>query len=359
MPNIKDEDLVLHILNVGFGDAMLVEFPTSDGRPRELAVVDCYKWTKMQAYLKELCKKRPIGRMAFVCATHPHYDHVAGIKAILDDQRWRPEKFWDSGFRHKSATYVSILETVRDTGIQMVRVSSGMEEYFGSVRVTALSPSVSLRNRYATFGVDMNNASIVLRLENCADDVVTTQSQRYIGTRDPEIDRRAGPSVAILGGDAEFDSWAQISDEYRRVESTSAHKPLVKKMVNPLGCSVVKVSHHGSMHSIPLDVYERMSPAWAVISTKQEISSKTVNNKVLTRGLFPHDTAALALREIGSRVLTTDGSYEKELDENGQPRDRDMAHAGSVTVVIPPGGCPRVKKLKDGVGDVPEPLTAV
>lgn len=198
MPDIRDEELVLHILNVGFGDAILVEFPTSDGRPRRLAVVDCYKSSKMTAYLEKLKDVRSIGEMAFVCATHPHYDHVAGIKAILDDQDWEPEEFWDSGFRHKSATYASILETVRDAGIEMVRISSGIEKYFGSVRVTALSPSVSLRNRYATFGVDMNNASIVLRLENCADDVVTTQSQRYIGTRDPEIDRQSGPSVTVV-----------------------------------------------------------------------------------------------------------------------------------------------------------------
>jgi len=359
MPDIRDEDLVLHVLNVGFGDAILVEFPTSGGQPRDLAVVDCYKSSKMRSYLTKLQDVRSVGGMAFVCATHPHYDDIAGIKAILDDPQWRPEEFWDSGFRHKSATYVSILETVRDEGIQMVRISSGMERYFGSVRVTALSPSVSLRNRYATFGVDMNNASIVLRFENCADDVVTTQSQRYVGTRDPDIDRQASASVAILGGDAEFDSWAQISDEYRRVESTSAHKALVKKMVNPLGCSVVKVSHHGSMHSIPLDVYERMSPAWAIISTRQEISSKTVNGKVLTRGLFPHATAALALEEIGSHVVTTDGSHEGEPDDNGQPRDPEMDHPGSVIVVIPPGGRPRVEKLLDGADDVPDPPPAV
>jgi hypothetical protein len=42
-----------------------------------------------------------------------------------------------------------------------------MKSYIGTLRITALGPSVALRNRYATSGIDMNNASIVLRLEKC------------------------------------------------------------------------------------------------------------------------------------------------------------------------------------------------
>jgi beta-lactamase superfamily II metal-dependent hydrolase len=362
MPDEKDisaGELVIHILNTGFGDTILVEFPAEDGNLREIAVIDCYKAKKLLDYLDKLSGVRKPKGTAFVCATHPHYDHVNGIRAILQHPLYKPREFWDAGFRHQSKTYESILNTVVQEKIRMVRVSSGMEWYYGTVRITALSPSVALRNRYATYGVDVNNASIVLRLENCKGDVVTAESERYVGPRDPEAEKRAGPAVVLLGGDAEFDSWAQIADEYRRVEATKAHEPLVRRVRNPLACSVVKVSHHGSMHSIPLDVYERMSPSLAVISTKQEVSSRNVGGRILSRSLFPHLTAVMAIEEVGSVVLTTDGSYEEQLEEDGEPRDKANAHGGTIVVAVPPGGRPRWRKLKDAEDSIPDPPTAL
>lgn len=188
-------------------------------------------------------------RLAFPCATHPHTDYARGILLFLEAPTYRPQEFWDSGLRHNSRMYRAILRALYEYGIRLVRFSSGMEWCFGRVRVTALAPSVTLRNRYATHRVDMNNVSIVLRLEHHREEVVPTESVRYKGVRDSEVERRAGRSVVILGSDAEFDSWAQISEEFPRLERTSAHDPLVRKVVNLLACAVVKVSHRGSMHS--------------------------------------------------------------------------------------------------------------
>ena len=69
------------------------------------------------------------------------------------------------------------------------------------------------------------------------------------------------------------------------MEKTSAHKPLVVKMINYLNCHLVKVDHHGSMHSAPLDIYEIMTPKKAVISTLQKTSEN--KTKGLEREMFP------------------------------------------------------------------------
>jgi beta-lactamase superfamily II metal-dependent hydrolase len=342
--SITDQDLVIHILNVGFGDNIIIQFPVDANEQRKYALVDCRNSDKTKEYLNKLepdPTKRT--RLAFVCATHPHYDHISGIKPLLGHENYYPEEFWDCGFRHNSQTYKSILEALVNSGIKMVRVSSGMERYFGRVRVTVLSPSVALRNRYNTYGVDMNNASVVLRLEHHEEDVLLARSEEYSDRTRSEVERKAGKSVVILAGDAEFDSWAQITQEYPQVERTSQHDPLVKKMVNYLSCKVIKVAHHGSMHSAPLDVYEKMQPKLAIISTKQEVSTKTSPAGPLTRGLFPHQSAVIALEECGAKILTTDGSYEQ------QP-------AASIVVVVPPGRKPRFIKLNDDDPDiVPEP----
>jgi len=163
---IKPQDLVVHLLNVGLGDAVLIEFPADTEGQRSYGLVDCFVFEKTRGYLNKLRTLRPgHSKLAFLCATHPHLDHIKGIKAFVESEKYRPQEFWDSGFRHSSKTYEGILIKLRDYKVKTVRVTSGMEWYFGKVRITALAPSVQLRNQYATYGVDMNNASIVLRLE--------------------------------------------------------------------------------------------------------------------------------------------------------------------------------------------------
>ncbi|MFC1497208.1 ComEC/Rec2 family competence protein [Verrucomicrobiota bacterium] len=335
---IQKEDLVIHFLDVGLGDAIVIEFPEDDHGKRLWGIVDFYNAKKSMNYLDRLNTVRPRSEIAFVCATHPHSDHISGIASLMADPDTRPAEFWDSGFRHNSMTYRRILGEVSKHKIKMRRVSSGMEWYYGNVRVTALSPSVTLRNRYATYGVDMNNASIVLRIENCNEDAVITQSLRYVGNVDPDITRKAGAAVAILGGDAEFDSWARISQEYPFIERTSKHHPQVKKMVNLLSCWLVKVAHHGSMHSAPLEVYERMMPKVAVVSAEQDISSTVVAGQTLERGLYPHPVTGLSLREVGADVVTTEGTYEEELKQHADPTYVPKPERGNIIAVIPPGG---------------------
>lgn len=361
---IKPQDLVIHVLNVGFGDAILIEFPADSKGQRSYGLVDCYDFDKTRGYLNKVRTLRPgHSQLAFLCATHPHWDHIKGIKKFVTSEKYRPKEFWDSGFRHSHKTYEEILMALRahdvKTEVKTVRVTSGMEWYFGKVRITALAPSVQLRNQYATYGVDMNNASIVLRLEHHAEDVLSVESKEYKGKASLEDIRTAGQSVVILAGDAEFDSWAQIVSEYPRLEKTKGHDPLVKEMINRLACAVIKVAHHGSMHSTPLDAYEKMAPEMAIVSTEQEESTKTIGGVKVTRRMFPHQLAAITLEECGARVLTTDGSYESQDVGDGTLKDADCAHPGSIVVVVPPGGKARWAKLHDTKDDVPQPPTVV
>jgi hypothetical protein len=155
--------------------------------------------------------------------------------------------------------------------------------------------------------------------------------------------------VAILAGDAEFDSWSHITQEFPKLERPDEHKPLVNKMINYLACHTIKVAHHGSMHSSPLDVYEKMSPNLAVISTKQEQSTSVVG----TRNMFPHDSSILALKECKADILTTDGSYEASLLNLNQPQH------GSIIIAIPPGGSPHWGKMDDDSSHPPAAPTVL
>ena len=339
--NIKPEDIVISVLNVGFGDNIVIRFPRKADNTYPVGIVDCYRAQKTKDYIRDHTEDSFC--VEFICATHPHKDHILGINSLLTDDDFVPAEFWDSGFRHNSNKYRAILTTLRSKPTRTIRVSSGMEKYIGNVSITILAPSILLRNRYATYGVDMNNASIVLRFEHHRKNVLAIKSEEYVGNMSQEDIRKAGKSVAILAGDAEFDSWSHITQEFPKLEKQDEHKPLVNKMINYLACHTIKVAHHGSMHSSPLDVYEKMGPNLAVISTKQEVSTSVVG----TRNLFPHDSSILALKECKAKILTTDGSYEASLSNLNQPKP------GSIIIAIPPGRKPHWRKMSDNSSSTP------
>jgi beta-lactamase superfamily II metal-dependent hydrolase len=357
MTPICDEDLVVHVLNVGFGDTTIIEFPAepdADGHMiRNYGLIDCRDADKTRKYLIALACRRPATmQLRFMCATHPHADHISGMREMILDECFTPREFWDSGFRHASQMYRGVLMALREREVPLERVSSGMERYFGTVQMTALAPSVTLRNRYQTYGVDINNASIVLRLENRASEWGTTHSTCHQGTVDTESNREAGKSTMILGGDAELESWALITKEFPQVSRPSRREPEANKVFNPLACRVLKLAHHGSMDTSSLDIIERMCPALAIVSTKQERSKAAKQcNACCDSSLFPHPATSLALEQVGAKVLMTDGNAKAQEPEN--------AHEGSVVVVIPPGGAARWRKLGDTESQLPEVVDAV
>ncbi len=353
---IKPGDLIIHILNVGHGDAIIVGLPARNEDERTYGLVDCYKGTKVMKYMNKLYENKTKKRLEFICATHPHGDHISGIEMFIRNSDYCPREFWDSGFRHASGTYRDILIALLEKQVKMIRVSSGMEWYFGKLRITALSPSVVLRNQYVTYGVDMNNASIVLRLEHHDENVLLLRSRQYDKEHPdtPEEERAAGNSVVILAGNAEFDAWAQISSEYPKLETSAVFQgPLVKKMLSLLNCHIIKVAHHGSKHSAPLDMYEKMSPSLAVISCKKTPGTLTVGTKSVPRDRFPHLSAINALEECKAEILTTDGSYESQTWPDRTLKGPNSDHPGTIMIVVSPGGKPRWVKLCDDRDSVP------
>ena len=152
LPNselIRDRDLIFHILNVGDGDNIIVELPMNkDNGKRPIGIIDCYKYQKTVDYIEKIKEVRKLEPgLEFICATHPHGDHIDGMVELITDNNYRPKEFWDSGFRHDLKNYQTILQTISTKNITMIRCSAGLERYFGNVQVTFLAPSISARAR--------------------------------------------------------------------------------------------------------------------------------------------------------------------------------------------------------------------
>jgi len=275
------ESLLIFILDVGDGDSIIVQLPETIGY--EHMVIDCKKSTPTKDWLKKI----QATKLALVVATHPHYDHIAGLKSVMKEYPGQIEQFWDSGFRHNSVTWYNLAEyiTETETEAQFLRPISGLYTSFNDVKVTVLAPSIYLRNRYDSYGVNINNASIVLKLEY------------------------SGKSV-ILAGDAQWDSWGKMTEEfpqYVKTENPDQHVQ-IETSHKPLRCNVLKVAHHGSKHGTALEPIEVLNPNYAIITCDDPSGYG-----------FPHDLTIMALEEIQTKIIQTaqSGNIMIEITKSG------------------------------------------
>ena len=277
---LKDDTLSLHILNVGDGDSLVIELP-KEGDSRSHIVVDCARADKTIDYLKKLDAKT----LKLVVATHPHSDHINGLTGVMKKYA-DIEQFWDSGFRHNSGTWYDLIEYLKDQrkDIIFIRPTSGMTVTMAGVEISVVAPSIYMRNRYDTYGVNINNASIVLKL---------TYANKSM----------------ILGGDAQWDSWGKITEEFPHYEKTSNPDQYIQleKTFNPLQCVFIKASHHGSKHGTVLEAIERLDPEYAAISCGKPSEYD-----------FPHELAIKAFEEIKSDIMYTHkGTIVYGINSNG------------------------------------------
>jgi beta-lactamase superfamily II metal-dependent hydrolase len=346
-------DLALFVLNVGDGDALVLRFPDDGAGQPAYAVVDAFDGDKAVALLRDLGATR----LRLVCATHPHFDHVKDLRAVLRAFNGNVAEFWDSGFRFTSATYKSLIEEVERQRIPFIRPTSGFETYLGAAQLTVLSPSIYLRNRYDTYGVDVNNASIVLRI---------AYPERPPSTDYPApaevAARRALPDLPtrtiILGADAQTDAWGRVLDEFPHLAKDSenwARAIGVRTGRQPLACDLFKVSHHGSKRGIDLELIERMGdrtgsgpsdgPAILVTSSASDAGSGYG---------FPHLVTQELLREVRDPLASLSAGTHKPDGALGIHHTAQLlaggGPAGSIGFVVGADGGRALYRFGDEVG---------
>jgi competence protein ComEC len=211
--------LEVHILNVGFGDTILVKLP--NGR---FILVDCHRYSLLQRYLAS--KNIEIEEFELVVATHSHNDHVSGLPSVLTNHRVRA--FWEAEFDSDTLHYRQLFEAIYER--PEVRLSCPKAGYVmiqGDVQIRVLAPQPI---HIAESSSDANNASIVIKL--------------CYGTH------RGNPFSVLLAGDAQLESWSQMLARQQDIHAT-----------------VFKVPHHGGKRGCNFELIEKISPLTSIVST--------------------------------------------------------------------------------------------
>jgi metallo-beta-lactamase superfamily protein len=349
---LDDPDaLVYFLLNVGDGDTQLLLLPPdSNDHKRRLVIVDVATPGKLPALLDALHavqvpnphspdKEIPLievpgtpGQIRLLVATHPHFDHIGGMTDLLKRYNGPTgciDQFWEPGYIFTTPSYINLMVALEESSawIRWLQPTAGTRLTLDAVRLTVLGPGIGLRNRFDTYGVGINDASITIMLEYPA-------SQLFSQPAGGRKDRRIAPQPSrrlLLGADAQFTSWAQTTMDFPALQQ-SQNPELARELRAAQGkdfltADLFKISHHASKHGINLELLERVGAPIALVSS------------VAGGGKygFPHALAMDAARE--ARQATTTKGLARDSDQQlgihvtGSVMEGGAA-AGSIAAVI-------------------------
>lgn len=143
--------LRIHFIDVGYGDAILIQFP--DSRTMMIDSGEKHHTLRLINYLQSL----DIQKIDQAVITHPHKNHFEGffdiLKSIPIDQ------LFINGDKNSEEGYEELLELFRDRQIPIKNISRGMmlNDFSGPVQIEVLHPK-NLSN-------NPNGNSIVLWLK--------------------------------------------------------------------------------------------------------------------------------------------------------------------------------------------------
>jgi competence protein ComEC len=249
----QNRELIVSVLNVGQGDAILIQTPNGhrilvDGGPSADRL--------QQALGREL--PASVHRIDLMVLTHGQDDHVTGLVSVLE--RFEVGSALTTGLQGESAAYDAWRDAIAGNGVTLREAQAGHWIELGSgVRLEVLSPPERLLNNTDD---DVNNASVVLRLVY-------------------------GGISFLLTGDLAFEGEAALLQSGANLQAT-----------------VLKVAHHGSDGSSTPEFLGAVQPRLAVISVG---ATNTYGHPSPTTRLRLQGVPLLRTDQHGTVRLRTDG----------------------------------------------------
>jgi hypothetical protein len=339
--SIKPTSMVYFLCNVGDGDAQLLLLPEDpDMGVRQAIIIDAGRLDKIPWLIADLVLKNllpsaldpsddkdyppPDGSIPLVIATHPHGDHIDGMKQLLHYFRHRITEFWDPGYYHPIASYLQMMaEVERNPHLLYAQPTSGYRKWIGDVVLTVMSPAIQLKNRFDTYGTDINDSSISIRVEYPAARVVERDEERKL------IDDPTTMSL-MLGADSQTLSWSYLLTDFPYLPSSSTAAAKAIKAATGgdlLRSDIMKVSHHCSKRGVNLELMERIEPRVTLVSS---VAGGGQYN-------FPHEVSQEIIREALEPVAKSGGSHKKDWELGvfyTSDQDDNGTALGSIALVL-------------------------
>jgi competence protein ComEC len=167
----KEEIMSLHFLDIGQGDASLIDFPNG-----ERVLIDC---AKDSVILEALGRVMPFYERSieYLIITNPDRDHYGGCIDVL--RRFEVKHIFYNGFPKKDAMWNTFLMTANEekqTGADIVIVTSTKTWQIGEAHISFLYPNHDIaqdpRVPSSTEKISVNNTSIVTKISYGSQDIL-------------------------------------------------------------------------------------------------------------------------------------------------------------------------------------------
>jgi competence protein ComEC len=251
-------------IDVGQGESILIEFP---GGKRMLIDGGGFyddRFDVGRNVVAPVLWRKKIATLHYLVLTHPHPDHLNGLKFIASS--FRVDEFWENVQEYSSVPYLDLMDIVARRRIHRITVhDASAPRWVNGVKVEVFNPPHpgTIHGRNPWF--QTNNRSIVLK--------ITYKNHRFLLTGD--IERQAEAHLVESGKDLRSD--------------------------------VLKVPHHGSQTSSTRRFLEAVEPSHALFTVGFRNIFKLPSPKVLNR-----------YEEAGCRIWRTDRDGAVIFETNGK-----------------------------------------
>ena len=249
-PDVAPSLLRIDFMDVGQGDAALIEFPSG-----EKFLVDAgpktFTYDAGERVIAPFLRRRGIAKIDAIVVTHPHSDHMGGVPYLI--RNFDVAQVIDGSQRAQSSLYYdyeSLIPRIRHVvtaGDQLARIPN--------VRLYVLHPIDSFLDVDSTDGYDhLNNTSVVVKLVY-------------------------GSTSFLFAGDAEIPVEMHLDSVYASF----------------LKSDLLKAGHHGSSTSSSAEFLSNVSPKEVIVSVGKFNKFRHPSPKVMRR-----------FKELGIKIHRTD-----------------------------------------------------
>ena len=205
--NTNNNLLKVHYLDVGQGDSIFVELPNNETMLIDAA--ESYQSENIINYLKNLNYQK----IDYVIGTHPHTDHIGGLKDIINT--FEIGKIYMPKVVSTTKTYESLLMAIKDKNLKINTAKAGTSIIdTDTLKINILAPNNSTYT-------ELNNYSVVTKITY-------------------------GTTKFLFMGDAEKLSENEIKEN--------------------VTADVIKIGHHGSNTSSSIDFIKKVNAKYGIIS---------------------------------------------------------------------------------------------
>lgn len=205
--NTNNDLLKVHYLDVGQGDSIFIELPNNETMLIDAA--ESYQSENIINYLKNLNYQK----IDYVIGTHPHTDHIGGLKDIINT--FEIGKIYMPKVVSTTKTYENLLMAIKDKNLKINTAKAGTSIIdTDALKINILAPNNSTYTEH-------NNYSVVTKITY-------------------------GTTKFLFMGDAEKLSENEIKED--------------------VTADVIKIGHHGSNTSSSINFIKKVNAKYGIIS---------------------------------------------------------------------------------------------